>query len=184
MSLGDKRLVAYVVSAGVTAVNAAELRSHLKQVLPDHMVPSAFVLLETLPLTPNGKVDRQALPAPGGNAVVRAEYVAPQAPVEQVLAEIWRDLLKLDRVGVHDNFFELGGHSLLLTQVYARLVPKIGKEFPIALLFQYPTIHSLSDYFSGQKGPAEQMHLSAERGRRRRKSSELRRGRSQIEKRA
>jgi amino acid adenylation domain-containing protein len=181
---GDKRLVAYVVAAGTTAINAAELRSHLKQVLPDHMVPSAFVLLDALPLTPNGKVDRRALPAPEGNAVVRGEYVAPQAPVEQVLAEVWRDVLKLDRVGVHDNFFELGGHSLLLTQVHARLVRKLGKEFPIALLFQYPTIRSLSECFSGQKGPAEQMHLSAERGRRRRKSSELRRGRSQTEKRA
>ena len=99
-----------------------ELRSFLKQKLPEYMVPSAFVFLDTLPLTPNGKVDRKALPAPDQNRPEAEEsYVAPRTPVEELLAEIWAEVLKLDKVGVHDNFFELGGHSLLATQVISRV---------------------------------------------------------------
>src|SRR5262249_24537574 len=100
---------------------APALREMLQQVLPEYMVPSAFVELEALPLTPNGKIDRRALPAPEDDAVVRGAYEAPRTPTEEVLAGIWRELLRLDRVGVHDNFFELGGHSLLATRVIARV---------------------------------------------------------------
>jgi hypothetical protein len=98
------------------------LRRFLEEQLPDHMVPAAFVLLESLPLTPNGKVDRKALPAPGGaRPELDGVYVAPRSPVEEALAGIWRDVLGLEQLGVHDDFFELGGHSLLATQVVSRL---------------------------------------------------------------
>jgi acyl-CoA synthetase (AMP-forming)/AMP-acid ligase II len=176
---GDKGLIAYVVGTDASSTNAGELRSHLKQMLPDYMVPSAFVKLEALPLTPNGKVNRGALPAPQDDAVVRGEYVAPGTPTEEALAAIWGEALKLARVGVHDNFFDLGGHSLLLTQVHARLVRQIGRDFPIALLFQYPTIHSLGNYFLGQTSQVDQMRSGGtERGERRRKSSQIRRVKS------
>ena len=121
MTAGDKRLVAYVVAADAAAMDAGELRAHLKRSLPDYMVPSAFVVLEALPLTPNGKIDRRALPAPEADAVVRGEYVAPRTPVEEMLAGIWAEVLKLERVGVQDNFFELGGHSLLAIRVMERM---------------------------------------------------------------
>ena len=97
------------------------LRAHLKAVLPEYMVPSAFVMLESLPLTPNGKLDRRALPAPELGAYVSRQYEAPQGEVEEILAGIWQELLRVERVGRQDNFFELGGHSLLIVQMMERL---------------------------------------------------------------
>ncbi|MQU79461.1 amino acid adenylation domain-containing protein, partial [Sinorhizobium medicae] len=122
---GDRRLVAYVVCGPETVADdeddgsglAASLRAHLTSLLPDYMVPSAFVRLEALPLTPNGKLDRKALPAPDDDAYARTAYEAPQGAVETALAGIWQELLGLERVGRHDNFFELGGHSLLAVQL-------------------------------------------------------------------
>jgi amino acid adenylation domain-containing protein len=143
---GDKRLVAYVVAADAAEVDAGELRLHLKQSLPDHMVPSAFVALDVLPLTPNGKIDRRALPAPEGDAVIRGEYVAPRTPVEEVLVSIWAELLKLDRVGVHDNFFELGGHSLLAMRMIALARDALSVELPLRALFEGPTVHDLAEH--------------------------------------
>jgi hypothetical protein len=111
---GDKRLVAYVVPSQEQALSTRELRRYLKQKLPDHMVPSAFVRLEALPLTPNGKVDRRALPVPDSTrADLEEDFVAPRTPVEKMLAEIWAEVLGVERVGIHDKFLELGGHSLL-----------------------------------------------------------------------
>ncbi|WP_455907021.1 amino acid adenylation domain-containing protein, partial [Rhizobium ruizarguesonis] len=117
---GDKRLVAYVVvkmtdgSAEADGAGlAASLRAHLGGLLPDYMVPSAFVRLEALPLTVNGKLDRKALPVPDDDAYARRAYEAPQGEIETLLAGIWAELLGVERVGRHDNFFELGGHSLL-----------------------------------------------------------------------
>jgi hypothetical protein len=116
----DKRLVAYVVARPDTSTN--ELRSFLKQKLPEFMLPSAFVCLDSLPLTPNGKVDRRALPVPDqSRPELESLFVAARTAVEDVLAQIWKDVLKLDKVGIHDNFFELGGHSLLATQVVSRV---------------------------------------------------------------
>ncbi len=137
---GDKRLVAYVVAGGV-AGDAGELRTHLQRHLPEYMVPSAYVVMEALPLTPNGKVDRRALPAPEG--VMRRAYVAPRNPTEEVLASIWCELLKLDRVGVHDNFFELGGHSLLAMRLLARIRTTFQIELPLRTLFEAPTVAGL-----------------------------------------
>jgi amino acid adenylation domain-containing protein/non-ribosomal peptide synthase protein (TIGR01720 family) len=119
-SSGHRRLVAYLVPAGSAAPNPAELRGFLGQVLPDYMVPSAFVTLDALPLNPNGKLDRAALPAPEWGADVRAGYVTPRTGTERVLAEIWAEVLCVARVGVEDNFFELGGDSILSIQVVAK----------------------------------------------------------------
>ncbi len=135
---GDQRLVAYVT--GEADVEA--LRRQLRDRLPEFMVPAVFVPLAALPLNSSGKVDRKALPAPERGSV-RA-FVAPRTPVEQVLAEIWQDLLKVERVGVHDNFFELGGHSLLAVLLMARIEKRLGKVLPIASLFATPTLESLA----------------------------------------
>src|SRR6185312_2549169 len=122
-----------------------ELRAHLKQSLPEYMVPSAFMVLEALPLTPNGKLDRKALPAPEQGAVVRGEYEAPRTPTEEVLASIWAEVLKLDRVGMHDNFFELGGHSLLAMRVVARVREAFNVELPLRTLFEAPSVGELAN---------------------------------------
>ena len=111
-SPGDKRLAAYVVAKDNEAPNVADLRSHLKQELPEFMVPSAFVTLSALPLTPNGKVDRRALPAPDGRPELGRSFVAPRTRVERMLAEIWCELFGMEAIGVFDDFFELGGNSL------------------------------------------------------------------------
>jgi len=135
---GRKRLVAYVV--GEAKVD--DLRAHLRASLPEHMVPGAFVLLDRLPLTPSGKVDREALPAPERGAEER--FVAPRTPVEAVLAGLWADVLRVDRVGARDNFFELGGHSLLATRVVSRVREVLGVEMPLRLLFEAPTVGDLA----------------------------------------
>jgi SAM-dependent methyltransferase/acyl carrier protein len=119
-----------------------ELRAWLGERLPAYMVPSAFVLLDALPLTPNGKVDRRALPPP--EAVSDEEFVAPRSPVEETLARIWVELLRLDRVSVKEDFFELGGHSLLASRVVARVREEFGVEVPLRGLFEAPTVEALA----------------------------------------
>jgi amino acid adenylation domain-containing protein len=136
---GEQRLVAYVVGA----VEADALRAHLRQSLPEYMVPAAFVGLEALPLTPNGKLDVRALPAPE-LASAEDRYVAPRTPAEEVLAEIWAEVLRLERVGVNDNFFELGGHSLLAIRVVSRVRAVFGVELPLRALFEGPTVAELA----------------------------------------
>ncbi|MFL6284238.1 MAG: AMP-binding enzyme, partial [Pyrinomonadaceae bacterium] len=141
---GDKRLVAYVVTATVGPVlSAAELRAHLKERLPEYMVPSAFVMLEALPLSANGKVDRKALPAPD-SSLVSDIYVAPRDEVEEMIAEVWAEVLRVERVGVEDNFFESGGHSLLAMQVVSHLRQLMGCELPLRLMFEEPTVAGLA----------------------------------------
>jgi amino acid adenylation domain-containing protein len=136
---GDRRLVAYV--AGEAA--ADEVREHLRGRLPDHMLPSAFVFMDALPLTANGKLDRRALPAPE-LASAEETYVAPRTPVEEVLAGIWAEVLRLERVGVEDSFFELGGHSLLATQMVSRIREVFRVELPLRALFEGPTVAQLA----------------------------------------
>ncbi len=140
---GDKRLVAYVVAE--TEVAAASLRDRLSAELPEHMVPGAFVMLDALPLTPNGKLDRQALPAPDGAALLAHEYEPPQGDVEEVLAAIWRELLRVDRVGRHDRFFELGGHSLLAVQLISRIRASLGVDVALRDLFAQPSLQALAE---------------------------------------
>ena len=132
-----KRLVAYVVASKEQTCTTSDLREFLKQQLPEHMIPSVFVLLDTLPLMSNGKVDRKALPVPDQNSPELEEsFVAPRNPVEEMIAEIWAEVLKLGQVGVHDNFFDLGGHSLLATQVMSRVRHVLGVELPLRGLFE------------------------------------------------
>ncbi|MDB6015101.1 MAG: amino acid adenylation protein, partial [Gammaproteobacteria bacterium] len=141
---GDKRLVAYVVpesTAGAPPrVNIESLRVHLQTVLPEYMVPSAFVVLERLPIAPNGKLDRRSLPAPDSDAYVSGRYEAPRGKVEQILADIWRDVLRVDRVGRQDNFFAMGGHSLLAMRVTARVRQLLGAQATPRLLFSAPSL--------------------------------------------
>jgi len=141
----EKRLVAYVVSKQEPPPTVSELRSFLKEKLPEYMLPSAFMFLDALPLTPNGKIDCQALPAPDQSRPdLESRFVAPRTPVEGGLAGIWSEVLKLKRVGIHDNFFELGGHSLLATQVMSRVHKTFEVEVPLRSLFENPTIAELA----------------------------------------
>ena len=140
---GDKRLVAYLVwEAGQGAGGVSELRSHVQRRLPEYMVPSAFVSLESLPLTGNGKLDRRALPAP--EYVSREEFWAPRTPQEEILAGVWEQVLRVERVGVEDNFFALGGHSLLATQVVSRIRDLFQVELPLRVLFEHPTVRGVA----------------------------------------
>jgi amino acid adenylation domain-containing protein len=141
---GEARLVAWV-SAAPPGAAPGELRELLRQSLPEHMVPSAFLVLEDLPRLPNGKVDRRALPAPdAGRGEAEPTYVAPRTPGEEVLAGIWAEVLAVERVGVFDNFFDLGGHSLLATQLIARVRRAVEVDVPLRKLFEAPTVAALA----------------------------------------
>jgi amino acid adenylation domain-containing protein len=146
---GDKRLVAYVVARQEPAPSVGELRSLVKEKLPEYMVPAAFVFLEALPLTPNRKVDRKRLPKPDyARPVLEAAFVAPRTPTEEKLAEIWSQLLGVAQVGIYDNFFELGGHSLLATQLVSRVREAFEMELPLISLFEVPVIAELAERIS------------------------------------
>jgi amino acid adenylation domain-containing protein len=143
---GDKRLAAYVVPENKTVPNINELRNFLQQKLPVYMVPSAFVMMEALPLTPNGKLDQRALPAPEQNRPdSEIAYVEPRTQMEERLAEIWKEVLGVDLIGVFDNFFQLGGHSLLATQVISRVRDSFQVQLPVRDLFQASTIAGLAE---------------------------------------
>jgi nonribosomal peptide synthetase DhbF len=139
---GDKRLVAYVVPAEGQQADPAVLRDAVAQVLPDFMLPSAFVLLDSLPLTERGKLDRRALPPPDYSSA--AAYVPPQTELEQIMAGIWADVLGVDRVGRSDDFFDLGGHSLLAVQVKARIRAALELDVPIRAIFTHTGLAGLA----------------------------------------
>jgi amino acid adenylation domain-containing protein len=141
---GEKRLVAYVTPAREESPGVEELRARLQEALPEYMVPSAFVVLDSLPLTPNGKVDRRALPVPESGSYGHHEHEAPQGETEEQLAEIWRELLHVERVGRHDNFFNLGGHSLLAMQVMVRIRSSLSIDVPMKMLFESVTLERLA----------------------------------------
>jgi len=150
---GDKRLVAYIVPNTEPAPTIRELRSFLKQKLPDYMVPSAYVLLDSLPLTLNGKVDRRSLPDPGRTEQQEHnEYVAPQDETETVLCKLWGEILKVDRVGIDDDFFAIGGHSLLAAKLFSRLDEHFGRSLPLGVLFSAPTVRSLAECYRTSEG--------------------------------
>ncbi len=155
---GSKRLVAYLVPKAGKPVTPDELRRFGKERLPEYMVPSAFVLLPELPLTPNGKVDRKALPDPEQEPRAdSATYVAPRTPVEEQLSAIWREVLRVQRAGVHDNFFELGGDSLLAIQVISRVRETCKVELPLFSLFDAPTIDLLAQGLQSGKWTQNQL---------------------------
>ncbi len=142
----DKRLVAYVVPSRNSAPTPGELQGYLREALPEYMVPAAYVMLDAIPLTLNGKADRNALPAPDMAGVAKETFVAPCNEIEGILAGIWSEVLRLDRIGIHDNFFNLGGHSLLATQVIGRMREVFEIEIPLRNLFQSPTVAGLASY--------------------------------------
>jgi len=149
------QLVAYVV--GAADLDTAYLRSHLRDQLPEYMVPGAIVPLANLPLTPSGKVDRQSLPAPQPDLTRQSEYVQPSSDMEKTLASIWQSVLQVDQVGVDYNFFDLGGNSLLLIKAHAAMQEELGLTLPVVELFAHPTIRELSNYltnFSTQQAEA------------------------------
>ncbi|MFH8978198.1 non-ribosomal peptide synthase/polyketide synthase [Streptomyces sp. NPDC017890] len=143
----DDRLVGYAVTRPGVAVRPAELTAHLRDRLPDYLVPSAFVFLDALPLTPNGKLDRAALPAPDPGPAVGGR--APRTPREQILCELFAEVLGVPRVGVDEDFFELGGHSLLATRLAARVRSVLGVEVGLRALFQAPTVAGLAEALTG-----------------------------------
>jgi amino acid adenylation domain-containing protein/non-ribosomal peptide synthase protein (TIGR01720 family) len=140
---GDRRLVAYVVpSAGVPAPSTAALRSRVSDSLPAHMVPAAFVRLDTLPVTPNGKLDTRALPVPDFSGMASGR--APRTPQEEILCGLFAEILGASVVGIDDSFFELGGHSLLATRLVTRIRSLFGVQFSLRSLFESPTVASLA----------------------------------------
>ncbi|MEM7585289.1 MAG: amino acid adenylation domain-containing protein, partial [Acidobacteriota bacterium] len=155
---GDPTLVAYVVlEANGTDADAdariAEIRSSLERKLPRYLLPSALIELDALPLTPNGKLDHDALPRTAETA--EPPSAAPRSALERTLAEIWRDVLGVDRIGVHDNFFDAGGHSLLMARMLTRLREEVCAELTLTDLFQYPTIAALANFIEGQGGVSD-----------------------------
>jgi acyl carrier protein len=141
---GDQRLVAYLVPHDGAELSPASLRTELAAVLPEYMVPAAYVMLDAFPLTPNGKLDRQALPAPDHTAVLTRSYAPPQGETEMAIALIWQELLGLERIGRHDHFFELGGHSLLAIKVIFRIREKFGLSMKLRALFETPALAEFS----------------------------------------
>jgi thioesterase domain-containing protein len=153
---GSTRLVAYVVPHEDAAPTAGELRRSLSLALPEYMVPSLFVMMDSLPRTPNGKVDRRALPAPDATDATRADnYVAPQTPAEEIVASIFAEVLGVERVGASDNFFEMGGHSLLATRAMARVVKVFQVGVGLRRLFERPTVQGVVEALSEEWGGPE-----------------------------
>jgi len=159
----DKRLVAYVVPKSGTKLEVTDLRAALAAILPEYMVPSHFVFLDSLPLTANGKIDRNALPNP--SAVENESGTAPEPPrneLELVIAEAWKDALGVDRVGLNENFFDLGAHSLMVAEVHIQLQQLLGRELSLVDLFQFPTVTALANHLNGEEA-APRVSTRAER---------------------
>jgi amino acid adenylation domain-containing protein len=143
--LGLKQLVAYLQPQNDSMPSVGDLRSYLKEKLPEYMIPSAFVTVETFPMTANGKINRKALPAPGDQRLeARQQYVAPREPLEKTLAAIWSKILE-KTVGVSDDFFELGGHSLAALKLLAEVKKQTGRTLPLATFFQASTVEAFAD---------------------------------------
>jgi len=156
----SKALVAYATRAGGDP-KTDELRAFLSERLPDHMLPSAFVLLDRFPLTANGKVDRKALPAPGGaRPELATAFAAPAEGAEAKIATVWSNVLGLDRVGATDNFFDLGGNSLAMIQAHTQLNEALGRELRMVDLFQHPTVRALARFVEGDAGAADSARAS------------------------
>jgi len=172
---GDVRLVAYLVADGAPPADA-DLRAHVREKLPDYMVPQHFVALDALPLTPNGKIDRKALPPLDLDpaAAGAAPYAAPEGELEAKIAALWQGLLGRPTIGVDDNFFDLGGHSLLVVRAHRQLAQAV--DVPVALtdLFRFPTVRSLAAHLAGG-AKSEAVDAGADRAKQRRESMQRRR---------
>ena len=155
----EKSLVGYVVLRQQSATSVTELRSFLKEKLPEYTIPAEFLMLDALPQTPNGKIDRNALPLPdGARPLLTQGFIAPRTEIEELVAQVWREVLKVEKVGVYDNFFDLGGHSLLATRVVARLRNNLSVDLPLRKLFELPTVAALAEHIDGLR--REQRGLS------------------------
>ena len=178
-SPGDQRLVAYIVTNPRSSVTDQELRQFVRQRLPEYMTPALFVRLEALPRTANGKIDRARLPKlEASRSATATEFLAPRSGVEQQIAQIWQQVLKLEQVGVHDNFFDLGGHSLLLAQVHSQLREVFRIDLALIKLLEYPTISALAKYLDQPEPAHAQPVLEQSRDRALlQRESLLRRGR-------
>ncbi|MGB6123309.1 MAG: phosphopantetheine-binding protein, partial [Bacteroidota bacterium] len=149
---GDKRIVAYVVPRSAESPASSELRSFLREQVPEFMVPSTFVFLGEMPLMPNGKIDKRALPVPERSRDgLENVYVVPRNDAEQRLAELSAKLLGVEKVGAHDDFFELGGHSLLATQLISRVRQEFDVEIPLRAIFAAPTVAGLAEKIEAMK---------------------------------
>ncbi|MEO8564441.1 MAG: amino acid adenylation domain-containing protein, partial [bacterium] len=157
---GDERLVAYVEAAQGHEPTAAALRARLSARLPDYMVPTAFVFVDTMPLSPSGKLDRRALPAPDAPTDSAVAYVAPRTPTEQQIAAVFSDVLGVERVGVHDDFFALGGHSLLAMRVVARLATVLPTRLSLGVLFEARTVAALATIAEASHGTTDVVHAT------------------------
>jgi amino acid adenylation domain-containing protein len=144
---GEKRLIAYIEADADGQPTVRELISFMRRSLPEYMVPSAFVFLDSFPLTHNGKVDYRALPDPNHKYSDQHEYAAPRNETERVLCQVWSEVLGVERVGIDDDFFTLGGHSLLAAKVFRRLDEKFGHSLPLAVLFTAPTVRLLAEHY-------------------------------------
>lgn len=155
----DERLVAYLVAnPGALTPSIEELRHHLAEQLPDYMIPAAFVVMKKLPLMPNGKVDRHALPPPeDGRPQLATQYIAPRDELEQFIATIWQDVLRIESVGINDNFFDVGGHSLLLLQVHSKLAGELACELTAMDMFVNPTIRTLAEHLMSLRPEAKEL---------------------------
>jgi acyl-CoA synthetase (AMP-forming)/AMP-acid ligase II/acyl carrier protein len=163
----SQSLVAYVVPKNKQLLTISELRQFLEFKLPNYMIPSAFVTLEALPLTSNGKVNRKALPI-ANLARSETDFVLPRNYTEKIVASVYAEILKQEKIGIKDNFFELGGHSLLATQVISRLREAFEIEFPLRILFEKPTVISLAEHIIATKKAIAQISrlpISEEQGR-------------------
>jgi amino acid adenylation domain-containing protein len=152
-----KRIVAYVVAE---FDHSNTLRAYLAERLPDYMIPSAFVQLESMPLTPNGKIDRRALPAPSASSrFLEEEPVLPRTPMEKSLTTIWQEVLKVEQIGIHDNFFEMGGYSLLVMQLMSKLSTEMNLHISPKLLFLHPTIAQLAEVLNSELSQVISSHI-------------------------
>nr|WP_281365172.1 phosphopantetheine-binding protein [Phytohabitans houttuyneae] len=150
----DQRITVHYVSQADPPPTGHELRTFLASRLPGYMVPQAFQLIDAVPLTPNGKVDRKALPNPtGARPDGTPAYAPPASATERAVAEVWAQVLDIDRVGVDDSFFDLGGTSLLVVRARARLLERVGGELSLVDMFRYPTVRALAEVID--RAPAE-----------------------------
>jgi amino acid adenylation domain-containing protein len=174
---GDKRLVAYIVAAREQlSPTVNELRRHLREQLPDYMLPAAFVILPALPLTANGKINRRALPAPEKlRPELETTYTPPHTRAERLIASVWQEVLGLEKVGLHDSFFDLGGHSLLTIQVQLKLREKFARELNIIDVFKYPTVGAMAEFLSDERDTKNFGQSEQERGAQRKLSMRRRR---------
>lgn len=149
---GDKRIVSYIVTTDRQPADISQLRAFLRNDIPEYMVPSYFVFLDSLPMTPNNKIDRKALPKPGGEIVsVDRNYEEPKTPVEEMLANIWCDVLGVVRAGRKDNFFELGGHSIIAVRMFNEIEKQLGVKIQLPVIFRAPSIAELAQIISNEE---------------------------------